>query len=203
MLWMPRGRSVAYKLILASASPRRRKLLEDAGFTFTVQPANIEEQLPESGDPEKTAIANSLVKARWVARQHDSGLVVGADTVVSYDSRIIGKPVDEKDAISILQALSGTRHKVVTGIAIIEPSTGREVTAAETTGIVMRQMSDEEIRAYVDSGEATGKAGAYAIQETGDRFVEKIEGSFSNVVGFPIDLFRKLLADFTGEPGDG
>jgi len=200
---MPRGRSVAYKLILASASPRRRKLLEDAGFTFTVQPANIEEQLPESGDPEKTAIANSLVKARWVARQHDSGLVVGADTVVSYDSRIIGKPVDEKDAISILQALSGTRHKVVTGIAIIEPSTGREVTAAETTGIVMRQMSDEEIRAYVDSGEATGKAGAYAIQETGDRFVEKIEGSFSNVVGFPIDLFRKLLADFTGEPGDG
>jgi len=194
---------VAYKLILASASPRRRKLLEDAGFTFTVQPANIEEQLPESGDPEKTAIANSLVKARWVARQHDSGLVVGADTVVSYDSRIIGKPVDEKDAISILQALSGTRHKVVTGIAIIEPSTGREVTAAETTGIVMRQMSDEEIRAYVDSGEATGKAGAYAIQETGDRFVEKIEGSFSNVVGFPIDLFRKLLADFTGEPGDG
>ncbi len=194
---------MAYKLILASASPRRRKLLEDAGFTFTVQPANIEEQLPESGDPEKTAIANSLVKARWVARQHDSGLVVGADTVVSYDSRIIGKPVDEKDAISILQALSGTRHKVVTGIAIIEPSTGREVTAAETTGIVMRQMSDEEIRAYVDSGEATGKAGAYAIQETGDRFVEKIEGSFSNVVGFPIDLFRKLLADFTGEPGDG
>ena len=186
------------RFILASASPRRRKLLEDAGFDFTVEAAEVAESLPERGDAAEVAIGNALAKARAIAARHKRAVVVGADTVVSLNGRILGKPADEEDAARILKTLSGTRHAVITGVAIVDASTGRELTAAETTRGTMRKMTDGEVLEYIASGEAVGKAGAYAIQESGDRFIERVEGSFSNVVGFPVERFSELLEEFTG-----
>ncbi|MHC4661302.1 MAG: Maf family protein [Planctomycetota bacterium] len=189
--------------ILASASPRRKKLLEDAGFDFEVEASAVEESSPGSGDPVEVVVLNALMKARDIASRHSSGIVVGADTVVSFDDKIIGKPADAADAKRILNALSGTRHTVITGVAIVDVSAGRVQAFAEKTFIEMRKMSADEIEQYVSSGEALGKAGAYAIQETGDRFIEKVDGSFSNVVGFPVEAFRKKLEDIAGGPHSG
>jgi len=120
-------------------------------------------------------------------------MIVGADTLVEAGGQILEKPADRVDARRILEKLSGARHRVITGICLWPSEEGRQpLTAAETTWVTMKPMAADEIEAYVESGEADGKAGAYAIQETGDRFVESFEGSFQNIVGFPIERFEKL-----------
>jgi septum formation protein len=189
------------ELILASGSPRRKKILEDAGYILRVVPSGVEETLPPAGDARAVACANSLKKALAVAETLESGLVVGSDTVVALGNGIIGKPVDAADARRILARLSGTCHSVVSGVAVVDAATGRSGVTCDETLITMCAMTGAEIDGYVASGEALGKAGAYAIQETGDRFVERIEGSFSNVVGFPLEIFEGLLAGFIREDG--
>lgn len=185
-------------LILASASPRRRKILADAGFRFeALDPGDVEGSVSGEVDPEALAMAKSRAKAEAVATiraDQSPSVIIGADTLVALGDDIIEKPVDRRDAVTILGRLSGTRHRVITGVCLILSGGGRPpILEAVASWVIMKPMAREAIEAYVSSGEADGKAGAYAVQETGDRFVERIEGSFLNVVGFPLERFRELL----------
>ncbi len=183
-------------IILASSSPRRKSLLAEGGIAFTVVEPPLEEpsSLPAEMSPAQVAEATAYFKARSVAQCHCDKLVLGADTVVAAaDGGILGKPADRNDARAMLETLSGSRHSVITGVALLGPGP-RRLIASETTFVTMRRMSESEIVAYLDSGEWQGKAGAYAIQETADRFITSVEGSFSNVVGLPMELLERMLA---------
>jgi len=188
------------ELILASASPQRRDLLRTLGRPFRVVPPTADEMLPAGISPRQGAEELARRKARSVATRLSQGLVLGADTLVAVGDRIIGKPRDREDAIRILEILSRTRHEVITGLCLIDVASNREIVASDSTAIVMRRMTRSEIEAYVDSREGMDKAGAYAIQETGDRFVERVEGSLSNVIGLPLELLAALLARMEGDP---
>jgi septum formation protein len=183
------------QLILASASPRRAELLRSAGFDFTVEPADIDE-IPREGE---AAVDYTLrvarEKAERVAERHRGAnvVVVGADTEVVQDGRIFGKPSDARDARRMLEALSGREHWVYTGVVLIGPSGRKEEVAS--TRVRFASMTPDEMDWYVCSGEPMGKAGAYAIQGLGARFVERIEGSWSNVVGLPVATVHRLLRE--------
>jgi septum formation protein len=183
-------------LILASASPRRRALLGEAGIAFEV----VEPPLAEPHDgidrlpPAQQAEALAYYKARSVACLWPACRVLGADTVVALAGEVLHKPADADDARRMLRTLSRSRHAVITGVALLGPGPRRRI-ASERTWVRMRPMSEAEIDAYVDSGEWQGKAGAYAIQETADRFVTEVDGSFTNVVGLPMELVCRLLAE--------
>jgi septum formation protein len=195
-----------YRLILASASPRRRKIMQDAGYTFEVaDPGEAESAIASAPTPEALAIAKARTKAMEVASTLAApypAIVIGVDTLCANGDEVVGKPLDRFDATAILSRLSGTRHRVISGLCLwpvlaantpgVIPA-GEPKLASEVSWVKMRPMSAAEIEAYVASGESDGKAGAYAVQETGDRFVEKIDGSFLNVVGFPLELFKELL----------
>lgn len=181
------------QLVLASASPRRRELLSSLGLQFKVVPPRINEEARPDLSPNEIVEHLAFLKANTVALVLENSIVIGADTLVFADGKIIGKPEDRADAIHILTQLSGTRHSVFTGICIIDTDTGKSLRGHEETVVQMRRISNAEIEEYVDTGGSTGKAGAYAIQEDDDKFVEEIEGSFSNVVGLPLDLLKELL----------
>jgi septum formation protein len=192
----------SYRLILASTSERRRQLLADAGYTFELRdPGDAEEQITHAPSPASLAVEKARVKAQAVAQAvnvETPAIVIGADTLVAAGPDVIGKPVDRADAKCILTRLSGTRHQVISGLCLwpVHGRAGKPLkpwTVDAVTWVTMRKMDAAEIDAYVDSGESDGKAGAYAIQEKGDRFVAKLEGSFANVVGFPIELFQEAL----------
>ncbi len=178
-------------LILASASPRRQELLQQIGCDFRVFVSHAEE-LSESGvSPEKMATENARRKAEDVASRDTTGLpVLGADTVVAVDATILGKPKDEEDAARMLRLLSGRRHFVYTGVALVYH--GATYTSVVQTAVWMDKMSDEEISAYIATGEPMDKAGAYAVQGIAAKFIPKIEGSFSNVVGLPLHEVKNL-----------
>lgn len=182
-------------LVLASASERRRVLLASLGVPFDVLPADIDESARPGESGRDCALRLAREKAAAVASRLGAGTVVAADTVVSLGERIIGKPRDEADARAILRALSGTEHAVVTGVAVRRVVAGREAARVASAAVTMRRLSDAEIGAYVASGEAMGKAGAYAVQETGDRFVAALRGDFDTVVGLPMRLVRELLRE--------
>ncbi|MBE7462636.1 MAG: septum formation protein Maf [Planctomycetes bacterium] len=193
---MKPDRPESVKLVLASASARRRAILADAGFAFVSRdPGTVEDAVTAAATPEALALEKARVKARAVAAaMGEPAVVIGADTLVALDDEVLGKPVDRADAERILKRLSGTRHRVITGLCLWPCAVqAAPVLEAVQTWVTMRAMSASEIRAYVDSGEADDKAGAYAIQETGDRFVSAVDGSFLNVVGFPLERFRELL----------
>jgi septum formation protein len=198
---MPQARA---ELVLASTSPRRRELLRQLGRPFRVRPHRADETLPDGLTPAQAAERLAVRKARSVANDLPRGIVLGADTLVAAatgpvgSEDLIGKPRDRAHAITILTALTARPHYVITGICCIDAASGREVAASDATRVTLRPMTRDEIEAYVDSGEAMGKAGAYAIQETGDRFVERIEGSLSNVVGLPMELLVRVLALLEG-----
>ena len=174
-------------LILASASPQRRAILEDAGIPFEVRPAAVEELA--AGDPGAVAAENARRKATAVP----GGLVLGADTVVALDGEIFGKPADEAQARAYLRRLNGRAHEVVGAIALAEHGTV-VATDVETTRVSFHHRSDAEIDAYVATGEWVGRAGGYAIQETGGTMlVERVEGDYLNVVGLPLERLRALL----------
>ena len=181
-------------LILASGSPRRKTLLEEMGERFIVIPPTVEEPTGRPNDESPTAYAESLAyfKARSVADQFPGRWVLGADTIVALDGEIMGKPADESDARRMLRALSHHRHAVITGMALIAPTQQRFINS-DTTYITMVPMGQREIDAYIATGEWDGKAGAYAIQETADQYVSAVEGSFSNVVGLPVERLGALL----------
>lgn len=181
------------ELILASSSPRRRELLGQLGRPFRVIPPHADESIPPGLPPEKVAEVIATRKAASAARHLTEGLVLGADTLVAAGGGIIGKPRDPEHAKRILRCLCRQPHFVITGICLLDVRSGRRRVAAERTRVTMRLMTDAEIDAYVAGGEAIGKAGAYAIQESGDRFVERVEGSRSNVVGLPMELLGRLL----------
>jgi septum formation protein len=185
-------------LILASASPRRRELLERAAVAFEVRPANVPEQRLPGEEPARFAGRLALAKARAVAQAAGAEpprLVLGADTIVVVDGDVLGKPADAEHAVALLSRLVGRSHRVITAVAVVE-SAGRHARHAlvEST-VTMRPASAEEVRAYVASGEPLDKAGAYAVQGAGRRFVEKIEGSESNVIGLPLEETLALLRE--------
>ncbi len=182
-------------LILASESPRRRMLLERLTPEFEVIPHTFDENANRCDSPEQAALEHAKHKALNISEKHPKRIVVGADTIVTVDGQILGKPLDEADARRILRLLSGSRHRVITGVCLAQDAAILDA-YAETTVITMGIMTDSDIDAYIQSGEPFGKAGAYAIQETGDRFVQKVEGSFSNVVGLPVESLTKHLEPF-------
>ncbi len=183
------------RLVLASASPRRRDLLARAGLDFRIEPSEADETMPAGLSPEDAAVALARRKARAVASRANGEVVIAADTIVVAESgEILGKPSGPADARRMLETLSASTHSVTTGVVIIDTRSGRELSRAVTTEIVFAAMSDEEIDRYIQSGEPMGKAGAYAIQETADRFVREVRGSFSNVVGLPMEAVEEMLA---------
>ena len=187
------------RLVLASASPRRSALLSQIGLTFEVRPSDIVEPLynihpnnPASEVTQKLA----LLKAEAVAQHFDDALIIGADTLVSLDGELLGKPTDDADAFKMLTHLSGTCHEVVTGVALIDARTQREAVWSETTRVYFRELHRTEIAAYIASGETSDKAGAYGIQGRAAAFVRRIEGCYFNVVGLPLASLVERLSNF-------
>jgi septum formation protein len=184
-------------LILASRSPRRRRLLQQAGFRFRVVSSTIEERFNRHESPARNAKRIALEKALDVASKVRSGVVVGADTIVVVNGRILGKPRTSKEARRMLSLLSGRMHTVYTGFALVDASTGRSVVEVEKTRVWFRRLSNGEIDSYIRSGSPFDKAGGYGIQDDhGALFVEKVEGCFYNVVGFPLTKFYVTLRKF-------
>ncbi len=188
-------------LILASASPRRRDILRRLGLEFGIIPSSVDEDLVMhrgEGDlpgPAQAAERLSILKARHVAAGCSRGTVIGSDTVVAVGETMLGKPTSAEDAHRILSFLSGKTQEVISGLCLIHKPSGKEFSGFDVTRVFTKPMSDHEIEEYIATEECFGKAGAYAIQETGDRFVDRIEGSFDNVVGFPTELFMKMIKD--------
>ena len=182
------------KLILASQSPRRTTLMTEAGYEFDVQPAAIEEKVDPTQTPANNAMALALQKARWVASRQKRCFVIGADTLVVLDKKIIGKPTDPDDAERILAWISGRPHQVITGVAVINPE-GQSFTGATASTVQIKTLTREEIRAYIKTGEPMDKAGAYAIQGQGAFMVTSWSGPFDNIVGLPIESLRTLLRE--------
>lgn len=186
-------------LLLASASPRRRDLLTQAGFSFRVDSIPVIEDRRPGEDP--THLAQRLAKEKAEAvfreriqsfdRQDDPLLVLGADTIVVCDGEVFGKPADDADALRMLRQLTGRTHQVITGVCLIS-SDGIEV-ASESTWVTMLTLSEEEIRAYIATGEPVGKAGAYAIQGCASRWIPRISGCYFNVVGLPLALVNRMI----------
>lgn len=172
------------KIILASNSPRRKELLEQAGVDFEVKSADVEEITTKSM-PNEVVEELSLIKARTIAANNPNRIVLAADTVVAYDGKILGKPKNEADAFRMLKALSGNAHEVYTGVTIID-NNGDINTFSECTEVVMYNNSDELINAYIATREPMDKAGAYGIQGKGAVLIESIKGDYNNVVGLPL-----------------
>jgi septum formation protein len=199
-------------LVLASASPRRQELLRNAGISFTVQAADVDET-PLAGEAPRDCaerLARTKALAVWRLRPQDT--VLGADTIVVVDEAILGKPRDADDAARMLRLLSGRAHRVITGVCVVEavvrgqlPVAGEVAkgpgeilrTASETTRVTMSELSEDEIRGYVATGEPMDKAGAYAIQGIASRWIPRIEGDYSNVVGLPVALVYAMLQERT------
>ena len=183
-------------IVLASASPRRKQLLAEAGYKFTVCPADIDESaIPAEGiEPREYAKRLALAKAKSVAAGFPNRLVIGADTVVDFEGEIIGKPCDAKEAKEITRKLFSRPHKVITAVAIVRLSNGIKMVESDTTTVYPKKMTEKQIARHIEDGSWRGKAGAYAIQEGGDQFVEKIDGSLTNVMGLPMELLERLLA---------
>ncbi len=182
-----------YKLILASASPRRQQLMKDAGFTFEVRLKSVEEKYPQELHLENVPEYLSKVKASAFREELKANeVLITADTVVCIHDRILGKPVDRKEAISMLQELSGNRHLVVTGVSVTTRT--EQLSFSSRTDVFFKHLSNEEIEFYVDTYKPFDKAGAYGIQEwIGYIGIERIEGSFYNVMGLPIQKLYETL----------
>lgn len=198
-------------LVLASASPRRQELLRNAGIPFTVQPADVDETpFPDEGARDcAERLAREKALKVWRSRQHD--VVLGADTVVVVAGTILGKPLDADDAARMLRMLSGRTHEVITGVCVVSPVRGTQhpvlsetaspdvKVAAECTLVTVGKISDPEILDYISTGEPMDKAGAYAIQGIASRWIPRIEGDYSNVVGLPVALVYRMLGNCDSE----
>jgi len=186
-------------LVLASSSPRRAMLLEKEGYAFVRVEANVSEEITQKLSPESTVKELALRKAQkglqnWLDRGGSKeDIVLGADTIVVLEDRILGKPQDEKEAEIMLRALSGRYHDVYTGVALVNGA-GKQECEAVRTKVLFRHLSLEEIREYVRSGEPLDKAGAYAIQGKGAALVESYEGSLTNVIGLPMEFVKEQLS---------
>ncbi len=180
------------EIILASTSPRRFELLKSLGLEFKVVASHIKEHV-SSKNPKEIALLNARLKGREVAKEHPDSLVISADTVVAIDDQILGKPINENDAFRMLKYLSGRIHTVYTAFGLIYARYEQEIFDIVGTEVSFRKLRDDEIWAYINTGEPFDKAGAYAIQEQGAVFVQQIKGCYSNVVGFPLSRFYVRL----------
>jgi septum formation protein len=180
-------------LILASASPRRANLLRELGITFQLITAAVAETHPEHLAPSEICQLNAYRKARAVAKKHPDALILGADTIVCLGAKVFGKPVDMKQAHSVLATLQGRTHEVITGVCLIHLRAHRQKLFVVRTTVTFRRLHSGQIRRYLSKINPLDKAGAYAIQEEGDEIVKTISGSYSNVVGLPAERLREEL----------
>ncbi len=180
-------------LVLASASPRRQELLRSAGIPFDVHPAQIAEDPLPGEDAKECAERLAHEKALAVACQRPHDCVLGADTIVAINGEILGKPSDAADAARMLRMLSGREHQVITGVCLVV--SGKPSVASETTVVTVSEITDKDITDYVSSGEPMDKAGAYGIQGIASRWIPRIEGDYSNVVGLPVALVFRMLRE--------
>jgi len=181
------------KLILASSSPRRKDLLASFGKPFIIDIPDVDESLLPGEDPSAHVRRLALDKARTVVTRHDGGLVVAADTIVVLDGLIIGKPGDEADARRMLGALSGRSHQVYTGVAVADAAAGTAASRVACSLVTIASIGEEEIARYVATGEPLDKAGSYAVQGLGGKYVSRVNGSLSNVIGLPLEELRELF----------
>ena len=181
------------RLVLASASPRRAELLTRAGYAFDVVPANIDERVLDGETPERYVVRLAGAKVDAVAVTYQGRVLLGADTIVTIDKTLLGKPRDPAEAGEMLHRLAGRTHEVLTGVALRLDRA--HVSAVERTRVTLTQLSDVEIDWYVRTGEPLDKAGAYGVQDIASRFVTRVEGSYTNVVGLPVSLIDRLLRE--------
>lgn len=185
-------------LVLASASPRRQELLRIAGISFTVQPADVDETPINGESAQECAERLAREKAVKIAQLRPQDTVLGADTVVVVGGELLGKPADARDAARMLRLLSGREHQVITGVCLVRPNSRNPEDiqiASETTLVTMSKILEEEILEYITTGEPMDKAGAYAIQGMASRWIPRIEGDSSNVVGLPVALVYRMLKE--------
>lgn len=183
-------------IILASASPRRKILLEKIGLIFKIESSDSEEDIPKGIEPHTAAKQLSLEKARIVAARHKNSIIIAADTLVVFGTQILGKPHTETAAREMLKVISGKVHYVITGFSIIDTDTNKIVSKSVETKVNIRKLTLSEIDAYVKTGEPLDKAGAYAIQGLGAVFVENIYGDYYNIVGLPLSALTESLKEF-------
>lgn len=183
------------KIVLASSSPRRVKLLKQLGVPFeVVEPVGVHEE--DDGVPEEVVLRNAQAKVDHVASKLDEGIVIGADTIVVLGDTIIGKAMTDQEATEMLTALQGRTHRVLTGLAVVDASSKRTETDVVETVVTFQPLTEDEIARYVASGEPLGKAGGYAVQGLGAVIVEEVHGCFYNVVGLPLYKLSMLLETF-------
>ncbi len=183
-------------IILASASPRRKELLEKLGLKFEVEPSNYEEKISSELQPHELAKSLSLEKAKLVAKNRSNALVIAADTFIVCEGKILGKPQTETEAQKMLGAISGRQHSVITGFTIIDTESKKTLSKSVETKVYIKILTSNEIDDYVKSKEPLDKAGAYAIQGLGSVFVERIEGDYHNVIGLPLSALAESLKEF-------
>ena len=184
-------KSISMPIVLASGSPRRKEILQQMGYSFTVNTSNTKESI--DGAPEEMVLHLSEEKARAVASQYDNALVLGADTIVAIEDRILGKPHTEKQAAEMMHLLSGKWHSVYTGVCVINTRTKTMVKQAVQTRVHFLPLDEEVIYDYIKTAEPYDKAGGYALQGAAGVFIDKIEGSYSNVIGLPMHVADFLL----------
>jgi septum formation protein len=184
------------KIILASASPRRKELLEKIRLKFEIDPSDCEEDINPEFDPQEIVQQLSIIKAKSVAARHKNALIIAADTIGVMGDKILGKPHTEDEACKMLHEISGKSHLVITGFSILDTTTNKIVTGIVNTRVYIKKLTGQEIDAYVKTGEPLDKAGAYAIQGIGAVIVEKIEGDYYNVMGLPLNALTEALKEF-------
>lgn len=192
-----------FPLVLASASPRRKRILEGLGLGFEVEPSDIDENEEPGETPDEHVVRLAGLKAAEVAKRHASGTVLGADTIVLLDGVLLGKPGGPSDAVRMLRTINGRWHEVLTGLTVIRCSDGATVRGFERTRVLIRKLTDSSIEEYVAGGEPLDKAGSYAIQDCGAAIVSRVEGCFYNVVGLPVVRLSRLLEELAGETRPG
>ena len=193
---------ISVPIILASQSPRRAHLLKQIGINFSVEPSGINEEIDKNTSFVENVKRLSLHKAEDIANKHNVGIIVGSDTIVVINQLVLGKPKSQQNAIEMLKTLSGKTHIVYTGFALVDAKTKKTYIDHEETEVTFRELREEEIVSYVDSGSPMDKAGAYGIQDDfGAVFVKKINGDYYTVVGLPIFKFYIALKNFVDEAG--
>lgn len=184
------------KIILASTSPHRRELLEKAGLVFEVIPGNYEEDMTLDMIPSELAKFLSKGKAESVAKDFNDAIIISADTFVSIDNKILGKPHTEEKAKITLNTLSGRTHSVFTGFTIIDTKNNKVVSKAIETKVTFKELTDEMINDYIKNGNPLKYAGSYTLNDINDKFIESIEGDHNNIIGLPVDAVMETLKEF-------
>ena len=183
-------------IILASASPRRKALLEQIGLKFTVDASGNDEQVEDGVEPHQLVCRISLQKAEAVSGKYTDAIIIAADTIGVIDGQIIGKPRSSEKAREMLARLSGKAHKVITGLTVLDTASQKTVSRSVETTVYMKKLTSGEMDNYVKSGEPLDKAGAYAVQGLGAVIIERIEGDYFNVMGLPLATLAEVLREF-------